>query len=199
MSYPSEHRIGPNAIIRVAEALRDELGHSSLTRVFAAAGLERYLETLPEQMVDEREVTRLHEMLRRELGIDTAAAISWTAGLATAEYLLAHRIPQGAQRLLHILPPGIAARLLLPAIAKHSWTFSGSGTFHYLATHPSQLSIIGCPICQGGKTDMPMCHYYTATFQQLFTKLVSKRCRAQEISCQAHGAAPSCTFEIRWR
>lgn len=189
-------RIGPNAITRIAEALIAARG--SAETVFRRAGLEYYLTTPPEGMVDEREVIALQQALRAELDAAASAAIARDAGLRTGDYLLAHRVPQGAQRILRVLPPAPAARVLLRAVGKHAWTFAGSGDFSFEGRAPVRVTIAGCPICRGASTDHPVCDYYTAVFERLFTTLVSPRTRVREIQCQAMGA-DACIFEMDWR
>ncbi len=63
-------RVGPNAIIRVVAALEDAQGRAAVERLLIAAGLERYLDALPTEMVDEQEVTRLQSALREQVGIE---------------------------------------------------------------------------------------------------------------------------------
>lgn len=190
-------RIGPNAIIRVAEALQHQLGRSLTTELFAAAGLAAYLDTPPTTMVDEAEARRLHGLLRSELGDRVAAAVSREAGVATANYLLAHRIPKPVQALLKWLPASLACRVLLAAITRHAWTFAGSGRFEAVAGRPTQLTIRGNPLCQGQRSDHPVCDYYAATFERLFRVLVHRNTRVAEISCEARGD-DACRFELRW-
>jgi hypothetical protein len=71
--------------------------------------------------------------LRRQAG-----AILAKAGQGTADYILAHRIPGPAKALIRALPAPLGARLLTAAIARHAWTFTGSGRFRSLPTHPSR-------------------------------------------------------------
>lgn len=188
-------RIGPNAIIRVAEALR--AAGLEPEPVFADAGLGHYLLDPPEAMVEEDEVIGLQAALRARLAPETARAVGHDAGLRTGDYLLAHRIPQPAQRLLRILPPRSASRMLLAAVAKHAWTFSGSGRFDYRIGRPVQVRIAGCPICRGAIAEGPVCDFYSGAFERLFTTLVSHRTRVREVACQAAGA-DACVFEMRW-
>lgn len=190
-------RIGPNAIIQMGEALRVHVGPERTAGVFVRAGLSAYLSAAPEQMVDENEVIALHAVLRRELDPTTFRTVSQEAGHRTADYLLAHRIPKPAQRLLRWLPPPLASRALLAAIRRHAWTFTGSGRFEATAGHPTVVSIADCPICRGVRAARPLCDYYRATFERLFAVLVAPHARALETQCQATGAA-ACVFEIRW-
>lgn len=190
-------RIGPNAIIRVADALREQVGESATARLFRSAGLDRYLAVPPRQMVDEREVNGLHQILRSELGLERARWISRAAGLATGEYLLAHRIPAAVQLLLRALPSGLASRMLLSAILRHAWTFSGSGAFTVQTGHPLQIWISGCPVCRGSAAREPLCDYYAATFQRLFRAVVDPEVVVRETECEAMGAE-ACLFEVRW-
>ncbi len=191
-------RIGPNAITRIAESLAAFESTATLKRIFESAGIARHLDIPPSDMVDEREVTALHRALRTELGVGRARSVSWAAGRLTADYLLANRIPQPAQRVLRVMPPPIASRMLLAAIGKHTWTFAGSGKFSARAGHPVTLAIEGCPICLGATAAAPLCDFYAATFERLFSALVSANARVVETACSANGAK-ACTFEIRWR
>ena len=105
--------IGPNAVTRMAEALRASGGESLCRRIFIRAGLSHYLATPPTRMIPETDVAILHRAAIGELGEAGAAVISREAGRLTGDYLLAHRIPTLAQRVLKKLPRGLAARLLV--------------------------------------------------------------------------------------
>lgn len=197
MSTATVGRIGPNAIIRVAEALQHQLGASITAELFALAGLSPYLAAPPQQMVDEGEARRLHTVLRSELGPRVAAEVSREAGVATAGYLLAHRIPKPVQALLRVLPAALACRVLLAAIRRHAWTFAGSGRFEAVAGRPTLLTIRDNPLCRGVTGDTPACAFYATTFERLFQVLVHRASRVQETACEACGDA-ECRFEIRW-
>lgn len=194
---PAGARIGPNAIIRVAEALRREGGEALERRVFATAQLGGYLGSLPEQMVDEAEVTRLHHALRLTLRAERARSVSRDAGYATGDYLLAHRIPRPVQTLLRLMPARLAARVLMQAIGRHAWTFAGSGEFSFTPGRPVRFVLRGNPVCRGILADAPACDYYAATFERLFRAIVHPRATVTETACEAAGA-DACRFEIRW-
>ena len=189
------HRIGPNAITRVAEALRESGPEDRVEHLYTRAGLAHYLAQPPEKMVDEREVTRLHQVLRDELGIPAALEIARSAGVRTGDYLLAHRIPKGVQVLLKWLPARLASQVLLNATQRHAWTFAGSGELRVRKTYPPHLAIAGCCICQGAKAETPLCDFYAAAIERLFQQLVHPRSRVTETQCQALGAE-ACTFEV---
>jgi divinyl protochlorophyllide a 8-vinyl-reductase len=195
---PGLARIGPNAIIRVAEALRTQHGDAVTAELFRSAGVERYLQAMPGSMVDEREVIALHQRLRPALGAGPAREVAREAGVRTCDYLLANRIPRPAQFLLRLLPPGLASRVLLRSIGGHAWTFAGSSHFRAEPGYPVRLSFAGCPLCRGVTADEPVCDYYAATFEHLYRALVSRRATVVETECQATGA-PACVFEIRWK
>jgi divinyl protochlorophyllide a 8-vinyl-reductase len=190
-------RIGPNAITRVAEALRRTGGENLERRVFHAARLGGYLGRHPEKMVDEAEVTRLHRALRATLGADRAREVSRDAGYATGDYLLAHRIPRLVQAMLKLAPAPLAAHVLMGAIGRHAWTFAGSGAFAWTPGRPVRFEICGNPICRGAVSDEPVCDYYAATFERLFRTLVHPCAEVVETECEALGA-DACRFEIRW-
>lgn len=190
-------RIGPNSIIQVAEALRAQFGEASTWAVFRGAGVERYLEAMPEHMVDERDVIALHQFLPRVIGAERARSVAREAGVRTCNYLLANRIPRPAQFLLRLLPAHLASRILLRAIGGHAWTFAGSSRFHAEPGYPVRLSFTNCPLCRRLRAQEPICDYYAATFEHLYKTLVSRRATVVETACQATGA-PACVFEIRW-
>ena len=189
--------IGPNAITRVAQALPAWRGSAFAEQLFERAGLLRHWRQPPETMVHEEEVRALHHALRRELPGEEADAVARAAGLATADYLLAHRIPRAVQRLLRVLPAPWAVRLLLQAITRHAWTFAGSGHFTARCGRPVVLAIRHNPLCQGLASAAPACGYYAATFERLFQVLVHRGAVVQETACEACGDA-ECRFEIRW-
>ncbi len=190
-------RIGPNAIIRVAEALEAQEGHHALVALFDLAGLAHYLEAPPTTMVDEREVTVLQSALRTQLGLQAARSVSRDAGLRTGDYLLANRIPGPAQFVLSLLPPRLAGRVLIKAIRSNAWTFVGTGVFGADSNYPPRLSVIDSPICRDARADEPLCDFYAGCFERLFRRLVHPEAVATEVACQAAGAE-ACIFEIRW-
>lgn len=190
-------RIGPNAITRVAEALSAMEGAGAARRVFSRAGLPQYLLRMPTDMVDETHVTRLHQALVEYLGAPRARAIGRRAGQYTADYLLAHRIPAAAQRALRILPAAIASRLLAQAIARHAWTFAGTGTFSARHGRPTTFLVADSPICRGQMSTVPCCDFYAATFERLYARLVHPYAQVVETDCRAMGAA-ACSFAITW-
>lgn len=194
-------RIGPNAITRMAEALQAATGAAATAAVFHRAGLSPYLQRAPDHMVPEGEVIRLHHEVRAALPARTAREVARDAGARTAAYLLAHRIPRVLQRLLPLLPPRWAARVLLGAISRHAWTFAGSGAFSWRAGPPGGAALVwlelrGNPLCRGLREAEPACDYYAATFQALFRALVHPRVQVRETACEARGDA-QCRFEVR--
>ncbi|WP_043752472.1 bacteriochlorophyll 4-vinyl reductase [Imhoffiella purpurea] len=197
MKTENHGRVGPNAIIRVAEALEARQGSDAVSELFQRAGLERYLDAMPTAMVEEGEVTRLQSALRDYLGIPVARAIARDAGMRTGDYLLAVRIPRPAQAILSVLPPRLATRTLLKAIGGNAWTFVGTGVFSADPAYPPRLTVSDSLLCRGATASEPLCDFYAGTFERLFTRLVHKDAKVTEIACRANGAA-DCVFEIRW-
>ncbi|MFO1415135.1 MAG: bacteriochlorophyll 4-vinyl reductase [Burkholderiales bacterium] len=190
-------RVGPNAITRVADALRAHGGEPVLRDVFAAAGLVHHLAAPPTAMVDEADVTALARAVRERLPPAVAQRVHRDAGTATGDYLLAHRIPRAAQVLLRALPARLAAPLLCRAIGAHAWTFVGSGRFRVERGRRPVLVITGGPLARAGATPGPACDYFAATFERLFRALVHPQATATEVACEAAGA-PACRFAIAW-
>jgi divinyl protochlorophyllide a 8-vinyl-reductase len=190
-------RIGPNAVIRVAEAVDAFEGRPVAERLFAAVGLVGYLAAPPRDMVEEGEVRALHAELHRALGERRARSVAWIAGRRTADYLLAHRIPHPVQHLLAWLPRRWAARTLSAAIARHAWTFTGSGRLTIEPGNPTIFRIVECPLCRGRHAAEPACDYYVATFERLFAVLIHPDARAAEAECMAQGGA-ECRILVGW-
>jgi divinyl protochlorophyllide a 8-vinyl-reductase len=117
--------------------------------------------------------------------------------VATADYLLARRIPRAFQALLRMLPGGVAGRALLAAIARHAWTFTGSGRFRITGGPGLGFEIAGSPLARAACESASACEYYAATFERLFRVLVSPGARVVETACEAMGA-PACRFSIGW-
>lgn len=191
-------RIGPNAITQLAGALEHRLGSGAAREFLCSVGLGGYADAPPRQMVDECEVIALHSAVRARLAPEAARGVAHDAGIATGDYLLAHRIPQPAQWVLRALPAPLASRLLLVAITRHAWTFVGSARFTTRGAYPVRIILKGCPICRGAQSAAPLCEYYAATFNRLFSSLIHPRTKVRETACIAAGD-PACRFEIEWR
>lgn len=190
-------RIGPNAVIRLIEALDELAGRAATLSVFEAAGLARYLAHPPEEMVEEAEVALLHRLVEARLGTPCSQAAARIAGERTAEYLLQRRIPRFAQRLLRLFGARIAARLLARAIAANAWTFVGTGHFTAQYGRHAVFRIGNCPLCRGRHAAAPICAFYTACFERLFVRLVHPETCVVETACSAAGGE-ACTFALTW-
>jgi len=190
--------IGPNAVTRLAETITAMEGAPATARVFGACNLETYLLAPPLGMIDEHEVADLHRELHKVFGDARARSIGGAAGRKTAEYLLDHRIPRVAQFFMrHLASRRSSARMLTAAIAKHAWTFAGSGKFTVSGTRRLVFSISGCPLCRSVASTLPYCNFYACTFEVLFQTLVDPNAQVDEIDCQATGSS-ACRFSIEW-
>ena len=135
-------------------------------------------------MMPEGPAARMHQALRT-LEPEMAPSLAWEAGVRTAHYIMAHRIPQPAQKVLKALPPLLAAPILSKAIAKHAWTFAGSGRFMREGT--LVFAIADNPIVRGEVSEVPLCHWHRAVFETLFRTLVDEGLRCRETGCCAMG------------
>jgi divinyl protochlorophyllide a 8-vinyl-reductase len=189
--------IGPNAVTRMAEALAAMGGEALCRDIFVSAGLAAHLATPPTRMIPETDVAALHRAAIEALGEERAAGLSREAGRLTGNYLLAHRIPQMAQRVLKRLPRALASRILVTAIARHAWTFAGGGEFTYRFSPRLTLTLKGSPICKGLRTEAPACSYFAGTFERVFGEVLGPSLRVTETECEATGAA-ACVFEVSW-
>lgn len=187
-------RIGPNAITQVTLALERSIGSFHTRELLQGAGLEHHLIRPPHQMVAESDVLALHRAMRTALPA-AYAGIAAVAGHATGDYLLARRIPRAAQRLLNALTTSWGSRLLVKAIRRNAWTFTGSG---HLRIEYSPLPVFlleDCPLCRRTRATAPVCGYFAATFERLFQQLIAADLRVLETECIAAGAA-ACRFEV---
>jgi divinyl protochlorophyllide a 8-vinyl-reductase len=183
--------IGPNAILQMVPVL-DQVGGVSLRReILARAGVFE----LPtgDEMIPEGPAARVHQEVRRTLP-DLAPALAWAAGRATADYILAHRIPAPAQWLLKCLPAPLAAWMLARAIREHAWTFAGSGAFRLVSKTCFEIEMN--PVVRGETSDHPLCDWHAAVFAQLFQVLVHPDYICEETECTAVNGAV-CRFELR--
>lgn len=196
MSAGVAGRIGPNAIIQTAAALRARVGDArALTLVHGATG--RSLSEMPSEMVDEAEVNRLVQMLRADLDPAIFEAVLRDAGKRTADYLIAHRIPRFVQHLMRVLPAPLALRVLLAGIMRHTWTFAGTADvcLERSAGEPLRLVLTHCPMCREMHASEPACHFYAGTLERLLRQLVTPHARVVEVACEAVGAS-ACEFSL---
>ena len=186
-------RIGPNAILQFVPVLEAAHGPEETAHILAMAGII----ALPDPasgLIDEGPAARLHQAVRQALPGD-AAQLARAAGLRTGDYILANRIPRPAQRVLKHLPARISAPILSRAIARHAWTFCGSGEFRLRAGWPPVFEIADNPVVRGEVSEAPLCHWHAAVFERLFTAICGPGWQAVERTCCAQGAA-ACRFEL---
>lgn len=184
--------IGPNAVLQLLPVIERLGGVERVAQMLVRAGLI----TAPDgtQMIPETDAARLHQLLRQEEP-DLAPTLQAEAGRRTADYILANRIPRPVQAALRLLPPRPAARLLSQAIARHAWTFAGSGQFH--ALDPWTFEIAHNPLIRGEVSTTCLCHWHVAVFARLYGVLVSPRCRCEETCCAAQPGVDRCRFVIQ--
>jgi divinyl protochlorophyllide a 8-vinyl-reductase len=188
---PTGARIGPNAVLQMLPPLERRLGGAGVADLLARAGVDR---PAGDRMIDERDALALHGATAEMLP-DQLIAIQREAGVATAEYVMARRIPPAARATLRLLPAPLAARVLARAIVQHAWTFVGSADFALFTGprgRPAAFEIRGNPFARAGRP----CAWHTAVFETLMQRLASPRIRVVETACCGSGA-PACRFELR--
>jgi divinyl protochlorophyllide a 8-vinyl-reductase len=192
-SAPAHGLIGPNALTQLLPLLEKAGGVELRERLLARAGVFE----MPDMtgLIDEAPVARLHRAMRAEVP-ELAPSLAWEAGVRTADYILAHRIPKPVQAVLKRLPAWAAGPVLSKAIAKNAWTFAGSGRFEVVRAWPAVFEIHDNPVVRGEHAEGPICHWHAGVFERLFRVLVTDRARAREVECCAEGAA-ACRFEVR--
>jgi len=141
--FADSARIDPNAILQLVPVLDQAIGNRARQGLFVEAGVP--LPPPDAGMLPEAQVIRLHQSVWFWLPT-LAPDMLRQAGLATADYILANRIPALAQRVIRLMPAPLAARVLAKAIAKHAWTFAGSGQFTVEHFAPLTVSIRQNPL-----------------------------------------------------
>jgi divinyl protochlorophyllide a 8-vinyl-reductase len=184
-------RIGPNAILQLIDVLERRGEGDLLSAVLAEAGVQRPPRNAG--MLPEADFAAVHQALRRLS--PAAEGVLEEAGLATGDYILAHRIPKVAQVVFRLLPGALAAPVLTKAIARHSWTFAGTGEFRVEASRPLELSVARNPLVVGWRAASPQCIWHVGVFRQLYGRLVWPRVKVREVACCACGD-PACRFEL---
>ncbi len=184
-------QIGPNAILQLAAPVDCALGPGAMSRLLAQAHA-----VMPsgDHMIDEAEVARVHQALRKRYP-NEAPGIARAAGIGTARYIRANRIPAPARVLLRLLPSWMGERVLSKAIAAHAWTFCGSGKLHVEIGRTIGFEIADNPVLAGFHAQTPQCDWHCAVFEELFTSLLGRPYQAHETACCAMGA-PACRFEV---
>ncbi len=184
-------RIGPNAILQLVDVLERRGEGELLSAVLVEAGVARPPRDVG--MLPEADCAAVHQALRRVSPV--AEALLEEAGLATGDYILAHRIPKLAQGVLRVLPGVMAAPVLTKAIAQHSWTFAGTGEFRVEGSRPLVVSVARTPLVAGLSADRPQCVWPVAVVRRLYGRLVWPGVTVRETACCACGD-PACRFEI---
>ena len=180
-------RIGPNAVLQLIAVLDHAEGRRVRDRVLAGLRLPA-----PDSgMIPEAEAVAAHRALRAARP-ERADALLVAAGEATAEYILRHRIPLAAKLVIRALPKPAGARLLARAIERHAWTFAGSGRFRVAGFAPLVFELEGNPLVTEGKP----CLWHAAVFRRLFSALVGRGCRVEEVECAGLGGGV-CRFVVR--
>jgi len=189
-----EVEIGPNAVLQTARVIEDRLGPQMSAAILAEAEIAE----LPggERMIREADAIALHRAIARHLPGE-ADAIAREAGWATADYIIANRIPGAAKRLLRLLPAPLAAPLLMAAIRRHAWTFVGAGRF---SPHGGWKFTID----RSGAGDVPpppgLFEWYGAVFTRLFSELVAGRSECRAVSGAGEDERFARCYRIgRWR
>ena len=166
--------IGPNAILQALPVMERMLGARESAHILKEARIA----TLPdgESMIPEAEAMRLHHALSMRDPFE-AIEIAREAGHGTADYIIANRIPRIAATILRWLPARLAAPLLMKAIARHAWTFIGSGRFQAdggwrFIIDRTEADDLMMP------TDS-LFEWYGAVFTRLYQKLVHPRARCR--------------------
>jgi divinyl protochlorophyllide a 8-vinyl-reductase len=184
-------RIGPNAILQLVDVL-ERRGEASLCRaVLAEAEVAR--PPRDAGMLPEADCAAVHQALRRLS--PHAEGLLEEAGLATGDYILANRIPRVVQAVLRLLPGPLAAKVLTKAIAKHSWTFAGTGVFRVDGGRPLVLTVTGNPLVAGWRAETPQCIWHVSVFRRLYGRLAWPSVQVREVACCACGE-PACRFEV---
>lgn len=176
MLGPEPARIGPNAILQSVEVMREALGERRTQAILDDAQIE----VMPsgDGMIPEIEAIRLHRWLALHEP-SGGFIIAHESGLRTADYIIAHRIPKSASKLLQHLPSHVAAPILMAAIRRHAWTFVGAGRFETQGGWKFSIDrqFADDPVLPSDT----LYHWYAAVFTRLYECLVSPRSRCRDM------------------
>lgn len=172
-------RIGPNAILQTIAVLDHYEGRVTRDLVMNLAGVA--VPPPDAGMLPEADCSAVHAAVRTVMG-DKADGILRLAGLATGDYILRHRIPAPARVLIRTLPGYAGGWLLAAAIARHAWTFVGSGSFRITGRLPLVFEIRGNPLSPLS-AEHPACTWHAAVFERLFARLVWPSVVVSETDC----------------
>lgn len=190
-AHTSDGLIGPNAILQFLPVLDQTFGEDARHALLQKANVVH----IPDgtAMIPQGDAVRLQQEIRLRAPV-LAPELAAQAGEATANYILAHRIPKPVQAFLKVLPHRISAHLLSRAIAAHAWTFIGSGTFRVRS--PWVFEITENPMVEGEVSEDPLCHWHAAVFQRLYNALIDPRLQCVETRCSAQPGSDTCVFEF---
>ncbi|MEI8031813.1 MAG: bacteriochlorophyll 4-vinyl reductase [Chlorobiaceae bacterium] len=164
----NQSRIGPNSIIQTVAALESMFGKAEAEAILQRIGQGQWIGNLPTEMTEESKFHELTMALEKEIGEKATASILEESGERTAKYLLRVRIPALFQRVVKLLWPRAAFRLLFFAISKNAWTFAGSGEFSYRLSRPPEITVrvtyASIPVVS---------NFYLGTFKALLQELVN--------------------------
>ena len=184
-------KVGPNAVTQLIAAFEAAGEQGMMRRTFAEAGLWRLLEHPPTEMVPEYEPAFLHRAMLSVCPAELSRRIAIDAGRRTADYVMANRIPGFAKALLRALPAPFAAPILAKAIARHAWTFCGSGEVEVAKAGPRKLTIT----IRNNALATPGCPWHTAVFERMFKRLAGPRATVVHEGCEGCGGE-ACRFAI---
>jgi divinyl protochlorophyllide a 8-vinyl-reductase len=188
----TEARVGPNAILQLKDPMDQLLGRGVLAQLLDLCRVEMPSGTA---MISQSDVGRVHHTLW-QLFPHRAQAVSEEAGRGTAEYIRKNRIPRVARIALRLMPRGMAEQMLAKAIADHAWTFCGSGGFGFHREDGDiHFMIHANPLADVAAHPPHPCHWHSAVFEALFSRVLGRRYHCREVSCCAM-QAERCHFVV---
>lgn len=196
-SFPADRtagaRIGPNAILQLADPMETLLGEDVMAQVL---DLCRVPMPSGQVMIPEDDVGRVHRAIW-QLFPTQAQELSERAGAGTARYIRTHRIPAPARLALRLLPRALGERALTHAIAAHAWTFCGSGTLE-TARRGAEVHFMlrDNPLADTDLHSPHTCHWHAAVFAELFSAVLGRPYFCEEVSCCGCGG-DVCRFVVR--
>lgn len=184
--------VGPNAVTQLLAALEARYGPEAAGLYFERIGLGRMAAQPPQDMIDETLAAMALNALWEAFPDLEAHEIARDAGHRTADYIAANRIPRLARTGLGLMPAGLSVRFLLTAIARHAWTFAGSGACRVQHGRRPLISIRANPLA------MPDCAWHVAVFERLLRKLSAPEIRVNHEACCLNGSA-TCDFRLTFQ
>ena len=204
----SEHRAPPeewrftNALMRQAiSAIGEVMGEQGLKVVLRQAGLERYVDELPpndlEQGVATTEYATLNQAVEEFYG-RAGKGMLQRIGRATFRYGVEEQgtLMGVAGTALKLMPQKTRVKFILTQMAKSLMDVNDETEIKVEETADGFVfADLTCGVCCGREAERPICHLYVGSISESVKWATGQDYQVREIECRAMGAE-ACRFLV---